>query len=436
MNFYDRLVELEKLKTTEKSEVARQRGIDFEKLLRDLFHSQGLLSILKTTGYHTIDNKSEQIDGVIKLDGKIFLMEAKWDKKLAASALYEFIGKIENKFYGTLGIFISYHELSNNFINALRKGRKQNVIVLHGDDIKLLFEKKVKISDYLRFSIEKLSFDNISHIPIKEFLEFTETGLKSDIQVDSSSIKKFIKDNILVKKERSAVDMEIDLQQLNDDEKSKLYLILFNRALDFLKFSFPVETSNWNFKTFFSIYKPDFTNPILKTLANKYYSELIFTSPSPYLINFLGDFLEIFNTISKDAKDKFESNLTILYRKVDWEGENMLTHIIKRWRDDISPSVINDVHKIYIDYYFSGREIRFPQKSYANELIKNGILSKDIIFSWLEKKMDDDLKLDDDYTEFNVKYFSKTYFDLALSLKLNAEQWVDEIMKIYKNKCK
>jgi DNA invertase Pin-like site-specific DNA recombinase len=42
---HDRLVELENLKTGEDSGVAQKRGLDFEKLVRDLFLKQNMLSV-------------------------------------------------------------------------------------------------------------------------------------------------------------------------------------------------------------------------------------------------------------------------------------------------------------------------------------------------------------------------------------------------------
>lgn len=119
------------------SKMKQQRGRDFEDLLNDVFASE---TILLSKGYHSSDHKSEQIDGAVEHNNRIFLVEMKWvESNLAASALYAFIGKIENKFSGTLGIFISKKVLSDNFINALNKGRRQSVIVIHGEDIDLFF---------------------------------------------------------------------------------------------------------------------------------------------------------------------------------------------------------------------------------------------------------------------------------------------------------
>jgi hypothetical protein len=89
---------------------------------------------------------------------------------MAASELYGFIGKIENKFSGTLGVFISRNELTKNFIDALNKGRRQSVIVIHGKDIELLFSRKTPIiKEYLTYCFKLLSYDNRTHLSLEDY---------------------------------------------------------------------------------------------------------------------------------------------------------------------------------------------------------------------------------------------------------------------------
>ena len=111
-------------------EDAKKRGNQFEELILELFAAEKLL---RKKSYHTSDKKSEQIDGALKIGAIRALLEVKWvNSGLAASELYAFLGKVEGKFIGTVGIFISRVELSPNFLNSLRSGRRQSVIVIHG----------------------------------------------------------------------------------------------------------------------------------------------------------------------------------------------------------------------------------------------------------------------------------------------------------------
>ena len=132
----------------------QQRGRAFEKYINKIFADE---NILINESYQTSDGKSEQIDGAIKVNNRIILVETKWvESNLAASELYSFIGKVENKFSGTIGLFISRIKLKDNFINALNKGRRQSIIVIHGEDIDNLIKEDIKFNDFIEFVIEKL----------------------------------------------------------------------------------------------------------------------------------------------------------------------------------------------------------------------------------------------------------------------------------------
>jgi hypothetical protein len=144
------------------------RGNQFEKLILELFDTEKLL-IKKS--YHTTDGRSEQIDGAIKVVGIRALLEVKWvNSGLAASELYAFLGKVEGKFVGTVGIFISREELTPNFLKSLRSGRRQSVIVIHGEDVDHLFSPEFPIKEYLISTIDYLSFDNQFHLTANDFL--------------------------------------------------------------------------------------------------------------------------------------------------------------------------------------------------------------------------------------------------------------------------
>ena len=115
-----------------KKYTARRRGLRFERLLYEIFEHD---NILLEKSYKNKEG-SQQIDGAIEIKNRIFLVEAKWEKSktLAASKLYSFLGKINSKIEGTLGVFISYNELGKNFIDSTRAGIKQNCIIIHGKD--------------------------------------------------------------------------------------------------------------------------------------------------------------------------------------------------------------------------------------------------------------------------------------------------------------
>lgn len=151
-------------------EAAQKRGRDFEALFLDLLDAHGLLL---RRSYHTADDRSEQIDGALEISGRVTLVEAKWvESGIAASELFAFLGKVEGKFVGTIGIFVSYVELSSNFINALRAGRRQSILVLHGpDDIRRVFDPAFPLQEYLEECLRHVSIDNLPHLAASSYAD-------------------------------------------------------------------------------------------------------------------------------------------------------------------------------------------------------------------------------------------------------------------------
>ena len=146
----------------------QQRGLQFESLIQDLFDVHGLLL---RRSYRTQDNGSEQIDGAVRFAQRHVLLESKWvESGLAASELFAFLGKVEGKFIGTIGIFVSRLELSTNFLQALRSGRRQSVMVLHGADIAVLFDREFPLDEYLVAHLSHIAIDNACHFSAERFL--------------------------------------------------------------------------------------------------------------------------------------------------------------------------------------------------------------------------------------------------------------------------
>ncbi|HEY4258787.1 MAG TPA: hypothetical protein VGM98_01450 [Schlesneria sp.] len=111
-------------------------------------------------------------------------MESKWvESGLAASELFAFLGKVEGKFFGTIGIFISRIELSKNFLGALRLGRRQSVMVLHGTDIPLLFDPDFPLENYLEAHLSHIAIDNACHYSADRFLEERKVDSAADAEV-------------------------------------------------------------------------------------------------------------------------------------------------------------------------------------------------------------------------------------------------------------
>lgn len=153
----------------------KQRGFAFERLLNRILQNE---DILISPSYRT-DDLEQQIDGAIQINGRIFLLEIKWEssKTIAASKLFSFIGKINSKIEGTLGVFISYNRLNENIISAVRNGLRQNVIIIHGEtNIEEMIKRDAKWEEYIWFAFKKAS---INHSASAEFSEFIAQVTKS-----------------------------------------------------------------------------------------------------------------------------------------------------------------------------------------------------------------------------------------------------------------
>ncbi|WP_207911692.1 restriction endonuclease [Rhizobium sp. BK068] len=92
----------------------------------------------------------EQIDGSFLLGFTTVLYEAKWFKSpVPASAIYQFKGKLDGKFAGTVGIVISMSGYSADAVDALSRGKDQKIILLDDSDVASVFDGQAKFKDLL-----------------------------------------------------------------------------------------------------------------------------------------------------------------------------------------------------------------------------------------------------------------------------------------------
>lgn len=121
----------------------QRRGYELEAVLQEL----GKLSKLETT--EPYKTNGEQIDGAIKFEGEHYLVEAKWqDKASANEPVYQFVGKVEGKFYGR-GIFISVNGFSENVVSSLVQGKVIKTILVDGEDLVMVLESMQTFSEML-----------------------------------------------------------------------------------------------------------------------------------------------------------------------------------------------------------------------------------------------------------------------------------------------
>ncbi|MES0490553.1 MAG: hypothetical protein ABUK01_11200 [Leptospirales bacterium] len=414
---------------------AQQRGITFEKLINQLFD---IHNISIKSGYHTSDNKSEQIDGVIEVYHRIILLEIKWvEVNLAASHLYSFIGKVDNKLDGTLGLFISYEELSNNFIESISKGRHRNILIIHGSsNIDLLFTKDFPIVLYLEYIIKLSSYDNINEFSATQFNNLVKEDKvisKNITRLDKSTKSDFLK-YILVKKEIEDYLIEEKVADLSEEIMvGVIEYLLENFSMYYRSYIANVsKKKNYLFLNFASAISLILKNgKIIKSVTPKYVKLFEKTHDLNLLNPIIFTRLEkpIYEYESSRKKKIFSETLleTLKENRGDFNTENTLTYILENVWSKIPENIRKEIFGIYMDFLFSSRNYGFGQKDYAKTLISTNVepLKESFIESWLEQQVAlevEEFPISTDDLDRGAKYFTRRFKDVAYGLNKSDEE--------------
>lgn len=343
-------------------EDAKKRGNQFEELILELFAAEKLL--LKKS-YHTSDGKSEQIDGALKIGGIRALLEVKWvNSGLAASELYAFLGKVEGKFIGTVGIFISREELSPNFLKSLRSGRRQSVIVIHGEDVNYIFGPEFPIKEYLSSTIDYLSFDNQFHLAANDFLRKSKRKKEK-----KSSLSPLIKKALEPKDYTNIIDEWVE--DLSKEDATELV----RKCLEvYLLKAESGEIGNIEKNNIISLLAEAIKKlPKKRTDADWYYFEELSIN---FIETVLSDLIEYFATrykvLEDDEKSTFNRRLVNQWKKNlgDYNSENIYANITDPIWFCFDSTTQNSLLKVFLSYIDSGRRSHFPQMQLASKVLR------------------------------------------------------------------
>ena len=138
-----------------------RRGIVLEDILNRLFRTDGILvresfTRLGKRGQGVI----EQIDGVVEIEGEIYLVEMKWLKDPAgpgdvAQHLVRVLGRNSSR-----GIFISYSGYTDAAINTCKEALVNAVVVLCTlQEFVLLMESESSLKDFLKEKVRGAIID-------------------------------------------------------------------------------------------------------------------------------------------------------------------------------------------------------------------------------------------------------------------------------------
>ncbi len=417
-------------------------GHQFERLIQDILFEEKLL--LKR-GYHTIDNKAEQIDGVLEVYGRILLLEVKWvNKDLAASSLFSFIGKIENKLEGTLGLFVSRNELSENFIRAVRKGRRQNVIIIDGECLEILISRNLSFKDYIVEAIKYLSFQNAIRFPIQMFLNKSKYDNSSDLEKDIFiDAKTFITDNIYNNERDTDLLAAVckEFSELNTKTKSKIYDIIVDEFQENLWERGPYVTGgNYRFSYLYTNCAALIFNKFppgvifLNDLALTLFTKLLPSQLEKYSNSFLVDItVPYYNGLDNEIKTNFEKELIVrMNNNSDYYLENSITYLIEKLWNEFSSETSAKIKAYYLDVFLSNRDIKFKQKSFSIDLLEHGKTNLEDIYRYI-RDLIKRAKYQDNLDSFRLHEYYKLYHR---KLSISNKEFIDKLKIIYTEESK
>lgn len=421
-----KFLELDALPENFSREDAQKRGYEFEALIQKLLSA---VNILRRGSYHTSDGKSEQIDGSVNIEGIRAIIEVKWvNSGLAASALYSFIGKVEGKFIGTIGIFISRVELTDNFLKSLRTGRRQSVIVIHGDDLKYIFEPTFPVTDYILAIIDHLSCDNDFHLSAENFLSRKE-------RISNGKTKS----NPLIKKALSNRDYSNVIYEWVENLNINELLDLVSKITE----TYLGITDSGDIERTEKINLMCLVEEAIKKLPEEevasdwpFFEELSTNFVSSQLLDFVEIFSHRFKYLPKEKSTQFGKRLSAQWNKVEgnYDSENKLAYITEFVWESLRPQTKKSLIKIFISFIDSGRRPNFPQMQLAHRILSNipkkitHPITKEILKENIRYWFEDDRK-EKDWKEKMPKWYARKYSKWEQYLNSPLDDVITEIIE-------
>jgi hypothetical protein len=141
----------------------QERGYGLEELLADLFD---LHEIPYRRPYRA---SSEQIDGHFKFEDFDYLVEARWRSGPPTAAdLVAFKGKVDKKFQSTRGLFFSIVPFRPEVLVYVTQSATSNILVMDGQDLILILEGQISLTDALELKIRKAAQEGIIYFPLSQ----------------------------------------------------------------------------------------------------------------------------------------------------------------------------------------------------------------------------------------------------------------------------
>ncbi len=143
----------------------QQAGYSLEDIIKELF---ALSNIEYKKSYKT---ETQQIDGYFRFEGFDYLVEAKWrNDQPNEGEIGSFQRKVITKLESTRGLFFSINGFRDEVIKQFN-GNGANIIFFTGEDLTLILEGRIELTDVLIKKIEKAAQYGNSSTNVRDILK-------------------------------------------------------------------------------------------------------------------------------------------------------------------------------------------------------------------------------------------------------------------------
>lgn len=148
-----------------KEENSQKRGYDLESLLEELFR-------LNELEYRSsFRAPAQQIDGAFRFNSFDYLVEVKWIQSEASlEQLNSFKSKVDSKITSTRGLFLSMTGFRDDVVEQFQRGRETNVILMTGEDLVVILEQRIGLTDALELKATKAAHEGKINVRLRDHL--------------------------------------------------------------------------------------------------------------------------------------------------------------------------------------------------------------------------------------------------------------------------
>ena len=153
---------------TRQDQNAQARGY----LLQDLMNRLFVVSEIPVQRSFTRNDGAEQIDGAFQINGRFFLTECRWRRRLSDTREVDGLaGQILRSGGQPMGLFLSINGWSENVPGLLKQNPHKVIILMQGFDLRTILSEEVDLRDYILAAVKNLNLNAEPYLGIREYLE-------------------------------------------------------------------------------------------------------------------------------------------------------------------------------------------------------------------------------------------------------------------------